>query len=248
MSDSLPGSNANEQDPPPALKVDKLVCGYGRNTVVRGVSIEVAPHSVVALVGPNGAGKSTLISAVAGLIPVTSGEISMYGEVVSGMSAVERSRKFLCTIPEGRGIYKSLTVRENLILQSSGGTEPEALERVIETFPILGSRLQQQAGTLSGGEQQMLSLSAAYARNPRLVVIDEASLGLAPVIVDLVFAFIEQLRATGTAMLIVDQFVHRVLSIATNVYVLGRGAVEWEGTPSKFLEGDLFERYLGSTG
>jgi len=229
----------------PALDIRDLVCGYDRTKVLRGVSLQVAPKSVVALVGPNGAGKTTLIKALSGLLPVTSGSISLFGEEITRMAPEARAQRSLCVVPEGRGIYRSLTVKENLTLQSGKGRTAEAIERATAAFPRLGERLAQQAGTLSGGEQQMLSLASAYVREPRLVAIDEASLGLAPVIVDEVFQFIDQVRHEGTAMLIIDQFVHRVLDIASTVHVLSRGSVEFSGTPAEFLEGDLFERYLG---
>jgi branched-chain amino acid transport system ATP-binding protein len=232
----------------PALSVRNVVAGYERTTVLRDVSIEVARGTTVALVGPNGAGKTTLIKVIAGLMPVTSGTIEMMGDDVTSWAPETRAREHLCTVPEGRGIYRSLTVRENLVLQSPRGTEEASIARATATFPVLGERIKQQAGTLSGGEQQMLSLASAYVRNPQLVVIDEASLGLAPLVVDVVFEFVEKLRQQGISMLVVDQFVHRVLEIASKVYVLSRGSIEFEGSPATFLEGDLFERYLGGQG
>mgnify|MGYP000860779332 CR=1 FL=1 len=248
MTATLDAATTPDAPATPALEIRDLRCGYDRTTVLRGVSLDIAPQSVVALVGPNGAGKTTLVKALSGLLPVASGTIRLFGEDVTGLSPEARAQRSLCVVPEGRGIYRSLTVRENLTLQAGDGRAADAIERATEAFPRLGERLAQQAGTLSGGEQQMLSLASAYVREPRLVAIDEASLGLAPVVVDEVFAFIDQVRHEGTAMLIIDQFVHRVLDIASTVHVLSRGSVEFSGTPAQFLEGDLFDRYLGGAG
>lgn len=229
----------------PALELTNLSSGYGLSQVLRSVSLTVEPHSVVALVGPNGAGKSTLIQTVSGLLPATEGTVTMFGEDITKLAPEARAQRDLCTIPEGRGIYRALTVRENLTLQSTKGKEEEAIERAASVFPRLGQRLKQQAGTLSGGEQQMLSLAAAYIRDPKVVMIDEASLGLAPIVVDMVFEFIDQVRHEGTSMLIVDQYVHRTMAIASKVYVLNRGSIEFTGSPEEFLDGNVFERYIG---
>ncbi|MGE0308855.1 MAG: ABC transporter ATP-binding protein [Acidimicrobiia bacterium] len=228
-----------------ALSLTDLRAGYGRTIVLRDVSMQVPAGSVVALLGPNGAGKTTLIKTVSGLLPATGGTVEMFGEDVTKLPPEVRSARYLCTIPEGRGIYRSLTVRENLRLQSPKGKLTETIERASQAFPVLGQRLDQQAGTMSGGEQQMLSLAAAYVRDPRLVIIDEASLGLAPIIVDTVFEFVDHLRSLGASMLIVDQFVQRALAIASKAYILNKGSMEFEGTPQELLSGNLFERYLG---
>lgn len=230
---------------PPALELSNLSSGYGLAQVLREVSLTVEPHSVVALVGPNGAGKSTLIQTVSGLLPATSGSVKLFGEDITKLAPEARAQRDLCTIPEGRGIYRALTVRENLTLQSPKDKEEESIERAASVFPRLGQRLKQQAGTLSGGEQQMLSLAAAYIRDPKVVMIDEASLGLAPIVVDMVFEFIDKVSDEGTSMLIVDQYVHRTMAIASKVYVLNRGSIEFTGSPAEFLDGNVFERYIG---
>lgn len=228
----------------PALRVQDLSVGYGTTTVVRGVSLEVRPGSVCALLGPNGAGKTTLLKSISGLLKPLGGSVHLFGEDVTEQSVEARSRQGLCSIPEGRGIYRSLTVRENLVMQAPRRKEALALERATAAFPKLGERLRQQAGTLSGGEQQMLSLASAYVRDPRLIVVDEASLGLAPIIVDAVFEFLGQLADTGTSMLIVDQFAPRALALASHGYVLRRGELVYSGSAAELSTPDVFDRYL----
>jgi branched-chain amino acid transport system ATP-binding protein len=154
---------------PPALQLHGVVSGYGANTVLRGVSVTVPAASVTALLGPNGAGKTTLLKTVSGLIRPTSGSVAIDGEDVTRLSPNRRTARGLCHIPEGRGIFRALTVRDNLIMQSVKGDEADAVQRATEAFPILGDRLHQIAGTLSGGEQQMLAMARAYVRDPRLL-------------------------------------------------------------------------------
>jgi branched-chain amino acid transport system ATP-binding protein len=229
-----------------ALEVRGLHAGYERTTVLRDINITVPASQVTALLGPNGAGKTTLLRAISGFLPCQKGSISLFGEDVTRVSAHRRFVRGLCHVPEGRGIFRSLTVRENLVMQSAKGTETQAIERATATFPILGSRLNQPSGTLSGGQQQMLAMAAAYVRNPRLILVDEASLGLAPLIVDEIFAFLTKVTESGTALLIVDQFASRALGMATNAYVLRRGEIAYSGTARQLLDGDLFSRYVGN--
>ena len=229
------------------LSVQNLSSGYERTTILRDVSIEVPAGSVTALLGSNGAGKSTLLKTISGLVKPLVGTISFDGHDVNALAPNQRSALGMCHIPEGRAIFRSLTVRENLRLQAKPGHENEAIERCIEAFPILGERISQRAGTLSGGQQQMLAMSRAYAQSPRLVLVDEASLGLAPIIVDEIFRFLEQLAAQGAALLIVDQFVTRALALATTAYVLNRGEIVFSGTAQELRHGDIFAQYLGAT-
>ena len=230
-----------------ALSVQNLRSGYERTTILRDVSIEVPAGSVTALLGSNGAGKSTLLKTISGLVKPSVGSIVLDGHDVTALAPNQRSALGMCHIPEGRAIFRSLTVRENLRLQAEPGHEDEAIERCIEAFPILGERISQRAGTLSGGQQQMLAMSRAYARSPRLVLVDEASLGLAPIIVDEIFKFLAQLAAQGAALLIVDQFVTRALALATTAYVLNRGEIVFSGTAQELRQGDIFAQYLGAS-
>ncbi len=229
----------------PALEVAGLSSGYDGTVVLRNVSLTVPAGSITALLGPNGAGKSTFLRTVSGFLPATTGTVSLGGVDVTRRSPHKRFAAGLCLIPEGRGVFRGLSVRDNIVMQSVRGTERESIERAIESFPMLARKLDQRAGTMSGGEQQMLAMAAAYVRSPKLVLVDEASLGLAPIIVDQIFCFLEGLAATGASLLIVDQYVHRALSMATHAYVLLRGRIAFDGAPSQLLESDMFERYLG---
>jgi branched-chain amino acid transport system ATP-binding protein len=230
-----------------ALQLTDVVAGYDHTTVLRGVSLTVPAGSVVALLGPNGAGKSTLLKTISGLVRPTSGSVQMFGEEVSTLAPNRRARHGLCHIPEGRGIYKRLTVRENLLMQASKGDELGAIDRATEAFPRLGERLSQLAGTMSGGEQQMLSMARAYTRDQRLILVDEASLGLAPIVVDAIFEFLHRIVSErGTSLLIVDQFVHRALDVAQTAYVLNRGEITVSGTSAEVREMDVFAEYMGT--
>jgi branched-chain amino acid transport system ATP-binding protein len=149
-------------------------------------------------------------------------------------------------VPEGRGVFPSLTVRENLTLFSTIGSESEMLDRATIAFPILGKRLRQTAGTMSGGEQQMLAIVRAYISNPKLVLVDEASMGLAPLIIDQIFEFLRNVAREGTSLLIVEQYVYRALELSDHVYLLNHGKVAFSGTPSEVQKLDIFEQYLGA--
>jgi branched-chain amino acid transport system ATP-binding protein len=229
-----------------ALEMKGLHGGYDRTTILRDVSLEVKTGSITALIGPNGAGKSTLLKTAIGLLNPSAGEIFVDGEMVNRKPPHERVRSGMCLIPEGRAVYKSLTVRENLVMQAKRGEEGEVIERASSAFPVLGSRLNQRAGTLSGGEQQMLAMSAAYAQRPSLVLVDEPSFGLAPLVVDVIFQFLAQLAKDGASLLLVDQYVTRVLNMATNAYVLRRGQIVFSGDPQELLAGEIFEQYMGA--
>jgi branched-chain amino acid transport system ATP-binding protein len=232
--------------PPMALEMNGVQSGYERTTILRDVSLQVDAGSVTALIGPNGAGKSTLLKTAAGLLNPTAGEIVINGEVVNRKPPHSRVQRGMCLIPEGRAVYKSLTVRENLIMQAKRGEEDEVIERSSSAFPVLGLRLNQRAGTLSGGEQQMLAMSAAYSKRPSLILVDEPSMGLAPLIVDLIFEFLVQVAKDGAALLLVDQYVTRVLNMATKAYVLRRGQIVFSGDPQELLAGEIFEQYMGT--
>jgi branched-chain amino acid transport system ATP-binding protein len=227
------------------LEIESIIAGYGDTVVLRDVSLSVPDSAVVALLGPNGAGKTTLLRAASGLIKPMSGRVTLAGEDVTGRKPYYMSRKGLCHLPEGRGIFPSLTVRDNLILQSPKGAEDASIEKAVASFPELGSRMKQFAGSLSGGEQQMLALVRTVLTEPKIVVVDEASLGLAPIIVDRIFETLKQIADSGVSLLIVEQYVTKALELADSVYLLNRGRVVFSG-PANEVQGDeVFERYLG---
>jgi len=227
------------------LELHDITAGYGDAVVLRNVTLEVPDSAVVALLGPNGAGKTTLLRTASGLIRPFGGKIVLAGEDVTGKKAHHMARRGLCHLPEGRGIFPSLSVRDNLVLESPKGRESESITRAVEAFPVLGTRLRQLAGSLSGGEQQMLALVRAFVTSPKLVVVDEASLGLAPLVVDQIFETLQRIVATGAALLLVEQYVNRALELADHVYLMNRGQIVFSG-PSDELQGEeVFERYLG---
>ena len=232
---------------PPVLELRNVNASYGSTSVLRDVSLRVEPGSVTALIGPNGAGKTTSLRVASGLMRPTSGTVLVDGQDVTRTSPARRARSGMCHVPEGRGIYRNLTVRENLLMQANAMSGDEAIELAASVFPRLGERLSQRAGTMSGGEQQMLALCAAYVANPRLVLVDEPSLGLAPIIVDLVFDFLRTLRDKGVALLLVDQYALRTLAIADSAFVLRRGEVVYDGAAAELLDGNMFERYIEET-
>jgi branched-chain amino acid transport system ATP-binding protein len=229
------------------FELQHISAGYGDTTVLRDVSITVPDATVVALLGPNGAGKTTALRVASGLIRPREGAVTLNGDDVTRLGPYRRVARGLCHIPEGRGIFPSLTVRENLILDVPRGKEREAIEKAIDTFPVLGTRQKQVAGTLSGGEQQMLALVRAYVSDPSVVLVDEASLGLAPLIVDSLFQFLERLAAAGVALLVVEQYVSRALELASTVYLLNQGEIVYSGAANGLDEDTIFSLYAGST-
>jgi branched-chain amino acid transport system ATP-binding protein len=231
----------------PAMDARNVTAGYGETVVLRDVSITVPHSSVTALLGPNGAGKSTLLRTISGFLPLRAGTVALGGRDMTRARPHERATAGLCHVPEGRGIFRGLTVRENIVIQSRPGEEGDGIDRAVAAFPILGERLGQQAATLSGGQQQMLALAAAHVRQPALILVDEASLGLAPIVVDQIFAFLEQRAADGTAILLVDQFATRALALASTAYVLRKGEVAFHGTAKELSAEDVFAHYLGTT-
>jgi branched-chain amino acid transport system ATP-binding protein len=237
--------SAPESAPEVLLRAENVTAGYGETVVLRDVTISVRASSVVALLGPNGAGKTTLLRTISGLMQPFSGRIWLGDKEITRRPAEFVARAGLCHVPEGRGIFPSLTVRENLVLQAKHGSERAGIDRIAEMFPELGRRLGQVAGSMSGGEQQMLALARATLSEPSLVVVDEASLGLAPVLVDRIFEAFVNITAAGTALLIVEQYVPRALEIADTAYLLDRGEIVFAG-PAAELDGDeLTRRYLG---
>jgi branched-chain amino acid transport system ATP-binding protein len=227
------------------FEVRGVTAGYGDTVVLRDVSVAVPDGSVVVLIGPNGAGKTTLLRVASGLLPVRTGEIVADKTDLTGAPAHHFANAGVCHVPEGRGIFPSLTVRDNLVQFSCPGTEAEALERATDAFPRLHNKLDQAAGTLSGGEQQMLALSRAYIVDARVVLLDEVSMGLAPRIVDEIYEFLARMAADGRSLLIVEQYVTKALAMADYVYVLARGEMAFACEPGELSNEDVFARYLG---
>jgi ABC-type branched-subunit amino acid transport system ATPase component len=219
-----------------------LVAGYGKRKVINGASIKVAPGEIVALIGHNGAGKSTLLKAIFGLLPISSGEIFLNGESIQSANPQKLLRSSVAYVPQGNHVFTELTVRENL--EMGGVTLPtkklifEGIDRALDIFPALKLCLRRPAGTLSGGEKQMLALGNALVLSPRLLLVDEPSLGLAPPLVSQVLQRIKASSVdSGTAVLIVEQKVRQVLTIANRVYVLRSGVVSFSGS-AKELDDD----------
>jgi branched-chain amino acid transport system ATP-binding protein len=234
------------------LSVEDVHAGYGAIIALRGVSLHVTAGELVALVGANGAGKSTLMATIAGVLRPFRGQITFEGRSLLGLSPEEIVRQGIALVPEGRRIFPSLTVAENLRLGAATRRDQTAVQRDIEEmcarFPILGKRFHQPGGTLSGGEQQQLAIARALMSRPRLLMMDEPSLGLSPILVDEVFAMIGQLHASGVTILLVEQNVERTLDVADRVYLLNTGRVECEGTPEQLRKQvDIVGAYLGDT-
>ena len=227
------------------LELRNVTAGYDGHVVVRDVDLCVPDGSVVALLGPNGAGKTTLLRAVAGLIPITAGAIRLDGRDVTGWPSHRRAQAGLCLVPEGRGVFPALTVADNLRLQAPPDVDRAAAAVAVRSFPRLGERLAQRAGTMSGGEQQMLALARAYVAAPRVVLLDEVSMGLAPKIVDEIFDHLRGLAERGVTLLLVEQYVTRALELADYVYVLNKGQVSFAGEPGQVDEASVTSSYLG---
>jgi len=234
----------------PVLAVRDLVVHYGVIRALSGISLEVGEGQVVALIGANGAGKSTTLRAVSGMVRPTSGAVVLGGEDVTGAPSHALVSRGLAHAPEGRGVFLNLTVRENLDLgaylrRDRAGIERDR-ERAYALFPILGERRAQVAGTLSGGEQQMLAVARAMMSRPRLLLLDEPSLGLAPQVVERIFEVLREINAAGVSLLLVEQNAHKALQIAHRAYVLETGAVVMQGTGRELLASpEVRKAYLG---
>jgi branched-chain amino acid transport system ATP-binding protein len=227
------------------LELESVTAGYGESMVLRDVNFAVGDGEVVALLGPNGAGKTTLLRTATGFVKPRSGRVNFAGADLTGSAPYKYVRAGLCHLPEGRGIFPSLTVGENLTIQARGADKAQSVADATELFPILGSRLRQTAGSLSGGEQQMLALSRAYITRPKLVLVDEASLGLAPLIVDKIYAALRRLVERGISVVVVEQYVQKALDLAKTVYILSRGEIIHTGPASQIHPDEIYEKYLG---
>ncbi|MEM8905471.1 MAG: ABC transporter ATP-binding protein [Actinomycetota bacterium] len=234
------------------LDVAGLTTAYGAITALRDVDVHVGSGEVVALVGPNGAGKTTLLATIAGLLAPSSGTVTFDGARVTGAPPERLLRAGLALVPEHRRIFANLSVEENLRI--GGVTVPAAereplLDEMAERFPVLGEKWSNPAGYLSGGEAQQLAIARALMSRPKLLMMDEPTLGLAPVLVDAVFELIERLREDGRTMLVVEQAATRMLELADRGYVLRSGEVVASGTGAELLaRDDLFETFVGPTG
>jgi branched-chain amino acid transport system ATP-binding protein len=231
---------------PPILELRDVRAGYGPIEVVHGVSLEVATGSVMALLGPNGGGKTTLLNVCAGTLAPSGGTLFFEGADVTRVSADDRARRGVCTVPEGRGIFPNLTVRENLLMATQVGVPMDHIEEVaLSQFPQLSGRRRQMAGTLSGGEQQMLALARAFATDPKLLLLDELSMGLAPIVVGQLYDKVRQLAEGGLSILLVEQFARTALPIADSAAVVLQGVIAHRGSPAE-MEEALSTSYLGA--
>jgi branched-chain amino acid transport system ATP-binding protein len=228
------------------LELRNVTAGYGGHVVLRNVTLKVPEGAVVALLGANGAGKTTLLRVASGLLRPGGGSLVLDDKDATGWSPHRLVREGVCHVPEGRGIFPTLTVRENLTMQCLSGDPAAAVEQAAAVFSVLGRRINQAAGTLSGGEQQMLALARAYIQRPRVALLDEVSMGLAPVIVDEIFEFLRMLAGEGSSLLLVEQYVTRALDIADYVYLLHRGQVRFVGEPTELESTDIFKEYVGA--
>ena len=237
------------------LEVRDLVVRYGPLTALHGLSLSVPEGKVVSVIGSNGAGKSTLLRAISGLLPPASGSITLHGEPLAGEKPHVIARLGVAHVPEGRRVFPDQTVLDNLLLgayrrrgSASKAEIEEALEDVYRTFPRLAERKNQLAGTFSGGEQQMLAIGRALMAKPTLILLDEPSMGLAPVLIDEVFKRLAELKSRGLTMLLVEQLAYRALELADEAYVIEHGRIEVHGTAAE-LKADPRVRaaYLGSS-
>ncbi len=228
-----------------ALELCDVRAGYEGLEVLHGIDLRVPAGAVCAVLGPNGAGKTTLLRVVCGLLAPTSGDVVVAGEDVTDLDATTRARAGLCAIPDGRGVFPRLTVRDNLWMATfRGRPRAEVEERAFACFPTLAERRDQVAGTLSGGEQQMVALARALVTDPGLVLVDELSTGLAPLVVGELYEHIAALAADGVTVLVVEQFAHAVLPIADLAGVLVRGRLD-VGAPEQIAD-RLHDAYLGA--
>lgn len=230
------------------LELNDINTFYGNRQVLHGVSLEVKAGSVVALLGRNGMGKTTTIRTIIGFTPPRSGFIQFDGENIAGMAPEKIARSGIGLVPQGRMIFPSLSVMENLIIAARGTTKSNAwtLDKVYEQFPILKNRAKGKSGLLSGGEQQMLTIARALMTNPRLILMDEPSEGLAPIIVEEIWKIIHQLKESNYSILLVEQNISMALELADHAYIINKGAIAYESAPDELCDNDaVMNKYLG---
>ena len=231
------------------LQVENLNVYYGSIHAIKGISFQVNEGEIVTLIGANGAGKSTTLNTIAGLLKPKSGSVTFDGKLISGMTANKIVPLGMALCPEGRRIFQHMTVRENL--EMGGYSRPkneidDSIEQVFQRFPRLKERRKQIAGTLSGGEQQMLAISRALMSKPKLMMLDEPSMGLAPILVDQIFDIIKELHKAGTTILLVEQNARKALQVADRAYVLETGSITLSGTGAELASSDAVKKaYLG---
>ena len=231
----------------PLIELRAIRASYDDIEVLHGIDLSVPAGQVLALLGPNGAGKTTLLTVLAGLLPPSSGDLVLGGRTMTGADPSALAARGLCLIPEGRGVFPNLTVAENLWLLTGPGRSRRAVEdQAYTTFPRLGERRTQLAGSMSGGEQQMLALARALVTNPAILLLDELSMGLAPLVVDSLYQQVAEIAATGVTVVVVEQFIRTVLPIAHRAVVLVRGQIVLDGEPSD-IAGELHSAYLSSS-
>ena len=232
------------------LRVENLAVNYGMINAVRGVNFEVNQGEIVSLIGANGAGKSTILRTISGLIKPASGTLTYEGQNITKTNAQKIVQLGISHVPEGRHVFKGLSVRENLemgaFLRKDRANIEEDIQAVYDRFPVLGERQKQDASTLSGGEQQMLAMGRALMSKPKLLLLDEPSMGLAPIYIQEIFNIIQQIQAQGTTVLLIEQNAKMALSIASRGYVLETGKIVLSGTGQELLESDAVQKaYLG---
>ncbi|HZA60112.1 MAG TPA: ABC transporter ATP-binding protein [Actinomycetota bacterium] len=233
------------EPPPPVLGLRGVRAGYSRIEVLHGVDLVVPAGTIVGLLGPNGAGKSTTLGVVSGQIRPTAGSVTMAGHDVTGAAADQLARLGVCTIPEGRGVFPNLTVAENVLMFTHRGvSERDAEEIAYGHFPVLAERRRLAAGRLSAGEQQMLALARALATRPALLLLDELSMGLAPLVVERLYEQVASITETGVAILLVEQFAGHLLGVADQVAMMVHGRIRAAGRPQE-MAGQLSGAYLG---
>lgn len=232
------------------LRVENLAVNYGMINAVRGVNFDVNQGEIVSLIGANGAGKSTILRTISGLIKPASGTLTYEGQSITKTNAQKIVQLGISHVPEGRHVFKGLSVRENLemgaFLRKDRANIEEDIQAVYDRFPVLGERQKQDASTLSGGEQQMLAMGRALMSKPKLLLLDEPSMGLAPIFIQEIFNIIQQIQAQGTTVLLIEQNAKMALSIASRGYVLETGKIVLSGTGQELLESDAVQKaYLG---
>ena len=232
------------------LKIENLEVAYGNIKAIKGISLEVNQGEIVTLIGSNGAGKSTTLRAISGILKPRAGSITFNGERIDGVEGHEIVAKGICQSPEGRRIFPRMTVDENLDLGAFLRNDKAAIaadrQRVLELFPRLQERIDQKAGTMSGGEQQMLAVGRALMGSPKLLLLDEPSMGLAPVLVDMIFETIEKINKQGTTILLVEQNALAALNVADRAYVLESGSIKMSGKAKDLISNDeVTKAYLG---